>query len=187
MSREVVIVEPRRTIFEAANVMGDRRVGCLIVVDPNREPLGIITERDVLRRVVARGLDPRRVKVFDVMSKPLITAGPETSIRDAARIMVSNRIRRLPVVEGSRLIGIVTSADLARHLSEQRQALGLVMSLTDSPEVEENQAACESFKADPDLPPGQIWSICGACYWYMDSHCVREPVRLIRNLHSWEA
>lgn len=182
MTREVTTVEPHRTIFEAANLMNKRGVGCLIVVDHDGKPVGIITERDVLRRVVAAGTDPRGVKVAEVMSKPLITAGPETSIREAARIMVGNRIRRLPIVEGSMLIGVVTSTDLAKHLSEQRQALGQVMALVDSPKVGENQASCESFKADPDLPAGQVWNICGACYWYMDSYCIREPVRLVRNM-----
>ncbi len=183
MTRDIVTANSRRTVFEAAVTMTERRVGCLIVISGDH-PVGIITERNVLRRVVAAGLDPKAVTVAEIMSKPLVTTSPDTTVRDAARMMVKQGVRRLPVVEDERLVGILTSTDLAKYLSESRQTLGSVLDLVDAPSVRENQPSCQSFKADPDLPRGNVWDTCGACYWHLDGYCVKEPLRLIRSMAS---
>ena len=97
--------------------MSLKGVGDLLVTKAGW-PRGIITERDFVRRVIARrrSLD---TKVSDVMSKPLITIGPNASINTAARKMVQNRIRRLPLTEKHKLVGIIVASDLARHLSKK--------------------------------------------------------------------
>ena len=85
-------------------------------------PVGIITERDIVRRVVAESKDPKTTAAYDIMSKPLITVGPEATIYDTALIMTKYSIRRLPIVRDNTLLGIITSSDLARRMYEQNKA-----------------------------------------------------------------
>jgi len=121
--RNVATVNSTESVLHASQIMRKQEKGSLVVLEGG-EPVGIITERDLVRRVVANNLDPAQTRVSEVMSKPLLTANPDTSIGEAARIMVDNGIRRLPIVEGDRLIGIVTAVDLARYLSEVTSEVG---------------------------------------------------------------
>ena len=84
-------------------------------------PVGIITEMDIVRRVVAESKDPKITAAYDIMSKPLITVGPEATIYDTALIMTKYSIRRLPIVRDNTLLGIITSSDLARRMYEQNK------------------------------------------------------------------
>ncbi|MCJ7633611.1 CBS domain-containing protein [Candidatus Bathyarchaeota archaeon] len=77
-----------------------------------------MTERDFVRRVIAKKLS-LDAKISEIMSKPLITIDPDASIREAARVMINHKVRRLPVVKGSKLVGIIVAADFARQLSEK--------------------------------------------------------------------
>jgi CBS domain-containing protein len=81
-------------------------------------PIGIVTERDIVRRVVAKKM-PLDTKISEIMSKTLITVDPGTSLKEAARLMSSNKIRRLPVLEQNRLVGIVVAADFVRNLGKK--------------------------------------------------------------------
>src|ERR1039457_4812933 len=96
MTEEVVTIGSDKTVFEAAELMSTKGLGCVIVIIKGF-PVGIITERDIVRRIVAKraSLD---VKVTEVMTKTLITVDPDTSLKEAARIMSTNKIRRLPVL-----------------------------------------------------------------------------------------
>ena len=85
-------------------------------------PVGIVTERDIVRRVVAESKDPQSTMAYDIMSKPLITVGPEATIYDAALIMTKYSIRRLPIARDNTLLKIITSTDLARRLYEKNKA-----------------------------------------------------------------
>jgi CBS domain-containing protein len=114
MTAEVVTVEPDINMGEAAKVMGERRIGSLIVVEGD-EPVGIVTERDLLSNVIARGLDPEKVMVRSSMSRPLISINPSASIREAARTMMEKK-GRLAVFEEDRLVGIVTASDLVKSM-----------------------------------------------------------------------
>ncbi len=117
MAKEVVTIETSKTVFEAAELMSSNGVSCLIVVIKGF-PVGIITERDVVRRIVAKrsSLD---VKVTEVMTKTLITVDPETSLKDAARVMSNNKIRRLPVLKNNKLVGIVAASDFVRNVGKK--------------------------------------------------------------------
>lgn len=117
MTKGVLTIDSERTVAEAAELMSLKEVDDIVVTSVEM-PRGIVTERDFVRRVVAkrRSLDTR---ISDVMSTPLITIEPDASLNEAARIMISNRIRRLPVVEGHKLVGIIVVADFARHLSKK--------------------------------------------------------------------
>jgi len=111
---DVVTVEAEATIGEAVELMNKNEIGCLVVVDEEEKPVGIITERDLLKRVLAKRKDPVRSKVKDIMSKPLITGTPHMDIEAAVRLMFKHKIKKLPVVENGRLIGLVTLTDLVR-------------------------------------------------------------------------
>ena len=117
MTKDVVTVEANKTIFEAAQLMSTKELGCLIVVI-KAFPVGIITERDIVRRIVAKrsSLD---VKVTEVMTKTLITVEPDTSLREAARVMSANKIRRLPVLKDNTLVGIVVASDFVRNVGKK--------------------------------------------------------------------
>jgi len=113
MVEEVVTVEAEATVQEAVDLMNKHEIGCLIVV-LREKPVGIITERDMLTRVLAKSLDPEKIKVSEIMSVPLIMGKPEMEVENAVRLMFKNKIKKLPVVQRGRLIGLVTLTDLTR-------------------------------------------------------------------------
>ena len=124
MTKGVLTVDEEKTIFEAAELMSQKEVGDVVVLK-GEIPRGIVTERDFVRRVVAKktSLD---AKISDVMSKPLITISPEASLKEAARKMVNRGIRRLPVVEQHKLVGIIVVSDFARHMSKKTLTEGIL-------------------------------------------------------------
>jgi CBS domain-containing protein len=111
---DVVTVEAEATVREAVELMNRNEIGCLVVVDEEEKPVGIVTERDLLKRVLADRKDPVRAKVKDIMSKPLVTGTPHMDIEAAVRLMFKHKIKKLPVVEDGRLVGLVTLTDLVR-------------------------------------------------------------------------
>ena len=113
MVEEVVTVEADATVHEAVNLMNKYEIGCLIII-LKEKPVGIITERDMLARVLAKSRDPEKIKVSEVMSVPLIVGKPEMEIEDAMKLMFKTKIKKLPVVHGGRLLGLVTLTDLTR-------------------------------------------------------------------------
>lgn len=112
MTREVCTVNKDDSLLEAAKKMLEYGVGSVVVVE-NGRPVGIVTEKDILYKVVSKNRIPSEVKVGEIMSTPLITIRPTTSLREAADIMRKRGIRRLPVVDNNgNLIGIVTDNDI---------------------------------------------------------------------------
>jgi CBS domain-containing protein len=118
---EVIAVQPAFTVRQAANLMNERNIGGVVVMDGDRLA-GIFTERDVLRRVVAPGLDPTTTPVTAVMSTPVITCPPEMSIDDCAALMTSHSVRHLPVLDANGLTGVVTIRDILAHKVNEQQA-----------------------------------------------------------------
>ncbi len=116
----VDVVERGLNVMYAASIMKERARGSLVVVD-NGKPVGIITERDIVRRLVADGKSASATKVGEIMSTPLISVGPEATVAAAVRVMYENGIRRLPIVEDDRVIGMLTVTDLARVLYRERE------------------------------------------------------------------
>lgn len=113
MSSPVITVKENATVEEAAKIISSYPIGALVVVDDSGKPTGIITERDIVMRVVAKNLLPSKVKVKEVMTTPLITIEPSMDLREVARKMSRLGVRRLPVMEGGELVGIVSSRDIA--------------------------------------------------------------------------
>ena len=133
MSSELATIPPENTLYEAARTMGEQRIGSLIVMK-YETAVGIITERDLLREVVekeialekdwlAGGVSIKEEKVESVMTYPLITISIKASVKEAAQRMIENRIRRLPVREHGKVVGIITAADLIRCLPESTENL----------------------------------------------------------------
>ncbi len=111
MSKKPVIVSPEATVREAANLMRDWDVGSLLVAS-GEKPTGIITEKDLVDKVVAEDVKPSELKVKSVMSSPVKTVGPYQEVLEAARIMADLKIRRLAVVEEGNVVGLVTEKDI---------------------------------------------------------------------------
>jgi IMP dehydrogenase len=120
-SHEVVAVHPGDTVLHAANLMNERNIGGVVVLEGD-QLIGIFTERDVLRRVVAPGLDPATTPVAAVMTTPVITCKPELTIDDCAALMTTRGVRHLPVRDASGLAGMVTMRDLLAHQVSEQQA-----------------------------------------------------------------
>jgi len=113
MTRSPVTCKPGITARKAAAIMKEKNVGSLIVVE-NGDAAGIITERDLIEKVVAQDLKPSKVKVESVMTSPLITISQDTSLAEAARMMAKMGLRRLPVVTDGKLAGILTENDILK-------------------------------------------------------------------------
>ena len=116
MIKTVETVEAKATVIEAVTIMNEQEIDCLIIVRDER-PAGIITERDMLTRVLLEAKDPATTKVSQVMSTPLVLGEPQMSIQDAVRLMVEKKIKKLPIMENGRLVGLITLTDLARSVA----------------------------------------------------------------------
>lgn len=118
MSADIQTVSGSENAQEAAKVMRDRNVSSLVVTDKeNGSPVGILTERDLVRRICAEGMDANEVSTKQILSSPLVTIDPNSSIEVAANVMTSNRVRHLLVVDVNRKpIGIVTPSDFTKYL-----------------------------------------------------------------------
>ncbi len=112
MSSPVITVNEDETVEKVAQLMDKYRLGCIIVTSKDGKPIGIITERDLVVRVLAKNILPSKLKANKVMSSPLMTISPDETISEAARMMSRLNIRRLGVVYRGELIGIVSSKDI---------------------------------------------------------------------------
>ena len=127
MSEKVVTIEEDTTVSEAAKIMSENKIGCLII-SKDKKVVGIVTERDLVRRVLAEKLDPEKTNVGQVMSKPVIVIKDTVTIEDAVAVMAKNGVRRLPVInEEYVLVGIVTATDLAKALAAEYKMRNLLV------------------------------------------------------------
>jgi CBS domain-containing protein len=171
--REVMSSRPRTgrpemTVKEAATLMLQEGVGSLVILEGG-EPVGILTERDMLYKVVAGSKMPSRTKVEHVMSSPLITVSPDSSVSMAAKRMSDLHLRRLPVVEDGKLIGMLTEKDILRlspsliELTREWSKLGQGMSMR--PNGSGSAAGycenCESYSINLELENGIL--LCPEC------------------------
>lgn len=120
MSKEPFLVDADRSIKETAIAMDRSGRSCLLVTS-NGKVVGIVTERDMVRRALTKGGGTSKLRVKSIMSSPLIIINPEAWVEDAAKVMSTNKVRRLPVVGEDGLAGIITVTDIAKSLAEQLQ------------------------------------------------------------------
>jgi CBS domain-containing protein len=132
MTKKVIVVPLSESVAEVARLMKKNSIGSVIVVDEDDrdKAKGIITERDIIHKLIASGKDVAKANASSIMSKPLRVVRPNTTLEDAAKAMKENRIKRLPVVnEDNELIGVLSEGDLMRifpavvDLIEERAAL----------------------------------------------------------------
>ena len=113
MVREVITMDENSTVKEAVDNMNEFQIGSLIVLERGKA-MGIVTERDFLRRVIAEAKDVTNTKVKEIMTTPLVVVEPSTDLEEAMKLMFQNKIKKLAVVDANKLVGIVTLTDIAR-------------------------------------------------------------------------
>ena len=121
MSTRLEMIDLKQNAQEAAKRMNDKRISSVLIVDRQKkseEPIGIVTERDLVKRVCALGISSKEVSVREIMSSPIATVEPEATVETAADLMLANKVRHLLVVDGEtgRPVGIIAPSDLNKYL-----------------------------------------------------------------------
>ncbi|MFN3909889.1 MAG: cyclic nucleotide-binding/CBS domain-containing protein [Candidatus Anstonellaceae archaeon] len=130
MTKGVITLDQSKSVFEAAKILSQKNIGSVIITEKG-DAVGILTERDIVKKIVAKGKDPKKVKLFSVMSKPLKAIYAYQTIQDAALAMRENNIKRLAVLDkNNKLAGIITQGDLVAVYP------GILDIITQSPEKE---------------------------------------------------
>jgi signal-transduction protein with cAMP-binding, CBS, and nucleotidyltransferase domain len=112
---KVLMIGPQASIDTAAKIMCDHRVGCLVVVDGKRQLLGIVTERDIIRGIVAKSISPKATKVEQIMTRHVVSCALDTTVAKAQKMMAEHGIRHLPIVEDGIPVGMISSRDVLAH------------------------------------------------------------------------
>jgi len=131
MVKSVITIEPDESVKEAAKRMNLYGIGCLIVVDKGKVA-GIFTERDILTKVVEASRNAGKTKVSEIMSTKLVVGTPDMDVVDAARMMLQKKIKKLPVVIDSELVGLVTFTDIVRTVRMEPEMMNVIKDLTKS-------------------------------------------------------
>jgi CBS domain-containing protein len=135
-----VTIEPSAQVFEAARLMRDKQIGSVIVVE-NGKVLGIATERDLIRRVMATNRDPKKVKISEVMTAPVISISPNEDVIEAAQLMSKKGVRRLVVVDKEMLIGVITTNDLSKNMTRAVEELATSLYLIESSRLKKERSS----------------------------------------------
>jgi CBS domain-containing protein len=115
-------IGPNAMVFDAIQLMDEKNVGALPVVD-NKTLVGVVSERDYTRKVIVKGRSSKDTPVGDIMTKELLTVNPGDSVADCMRIMTEKRVRHLPVLEGTKLVGILSIGDVVNWLMSAQNAM----------------------------------------------------------------
>jgi CBS domain-containing protein len=118
MTSDVKTATPSQSLTDAAMLMKQEDVGAIPVVDGERL-VGVVTDRDIVIRGIADGSDPHAIQVGDIASRDVVTVRPDDDLDEALRLMAQHQVRRLPVVEDGRLVGVVATADVAHEAKEK--------------------------------------------------------------------
>jgi CBS domain-containing protein len=138
MKTNVVTVDKDMTVQLAAGTMNRKRIGCLVTVDKEGVK-GILTERDLLIRVLEECKDPKTTRVSDVMTQSIIFGNPNMQLVEATRLMFQNGIKKLPILEDNRLVGLVTLTDVARATSCDKKTMELIEALSNMHKIGSSQ------------------------------------------------
>ena len=135
--RPVLTVSSQATVLEAAKVMHENRIGCVLVAEADDAPVGIFTERDLMVRVVVAGKDVEQTRIREVMTAEVFTAGPESSVCDMRRELQQRHIRHLPVVQDGKAVGMLSLRDLLRaDLHDHRHQVEALTEYIHGPDVD---------------------------------------------------
>jgi len=153
MTKRIVSADQSDTVQKIAKKMAQQRVGSIIIMKDNK-PIGIVTETDIIKRIVAPAKDPKKINSKDIMSSPIIHVKPEDDIYDVVYKMKKFKIRRFPVVKMGKIVGILTNTDIARVSPEMIDVLNLRLKMRS--EV-------------PSLNEGITSGICQSCENYSEN------------------
>jgi CBS domain-containing protein len=132
MVRAVITIDENASVKEAADIMNQFEIGSIIATRKGKA-VGIITERDLLKRIVAEGKNAKKTRVKDIMSSPLVVITPNTDLEEAAHLMFEKKIKKLPVTDQNRLVGLVSLTDIARFQPEIIKILQKLAAIQDTP------------------------------------------------------
>lgn len=177
MIRDVKTANTEDTVLKAAEIMNRYEIGCVIVTG-NVNPVGILTERDILKRVVFNRKDPGTTKLCEVMSKPIVTIKPHITITRATRIMIKQKIKKLAVTNAGHLVGVLSLTDLIPLLETQKPINKL--SLKEAPkrvkkifEIYYDPIRQLRKKCPLTMVGGTSISCIGSkCMWYVKEKCI---------------
>ena len=117
---EVWSLDPNASVYDAIAMMADKEVGALVVMEADKL-VGVVTERDYARKVVLQGRSSKGTKVKDIMTSRVAYARPDQSVEECMAVMTDKRIRHLPVMDGEKLLGIISIGDLVKAIIEEQQ------------------------------------------------------------------
>jgi CBS domain-containing protein len=129
MVKKVITLRKDTSIHEAVKLLNKNKIGCLVVVRDG-DIVGILTERDLLERVLEKCKDPKQTKTSEIMTRDVIVGKPDMEIYEATSTMIKNKIKKLPIVEKNHLVGIITVTDIARATNIDKKTMELVDSLS---------------------------------------------------------
>jgi len=134
MTRDVITIESGSSLKDAVELMNKHEIGCIIVMERGK-PRGIITERDLLKKVLINVEEVKALSVDDIIAEPLTSARPEEKVEEAARTMLAKRIKKLPIIKDGHLVGVVTLTDLFRFEPELIKSYTILMRARIEPNV----------------------------------------------------
>jgi CBS domain-containing protein len=120
MSQDADCVQESQSILDAAKELANRDVGAMPICGDDERLKGMLTDRDIVVKVLAQGKDPSSTKVSEIAQGKPVTIGADDSIEEALRTMSEHKVRRLPVIDGHDLVGIISQADIARNLDDEK-------------------------------------------------------------------
>lgn len=124
MVKNVITLQRDVSAYDAVKLMNKNRIGCLVVY--NGQVVGILTERDMLERVLEECKDPKETKVSEIMTKQVIVGRPDMELVEATELMFEKKVKKLPVVENNRLVGLITLTDIARVAKLDKKTMELI-------------------------------------------------------------
>jgi len=125
MIKNVITLQIDVSAYDAVKLMNENRIGCLVVLQYG-QVVGILTERDLLERVLEKCKNPKETRVTEIMTKQVIVGKPDMKLVEATELMFEKKVKKLPIVEGNRLVGLVTLTDIARVAGLDKKTMELV-------------------------------------------------------------
>ncbi|OYT43097.1 MAG: hypothetical protein B6U88_01910 [Candidatus Aenigmarchaeota archaeon ex4484_56] len=153
MAKPVITIDLNKSVKKAAQVMSEKRVGAIVVVKKNK-PVGILTDADIIKKVVALSKDPKKIKVKDIMTTPLVFVSPDDNLIKAEEKMKKFRVKRLPVIKNGIVIGIISNTDIARATPEMIDLLNFRLKMK---------------KFTPQVSEATTTGICDSCGNYSEN------------------
>ncbi len=129
MIKKVITVQQDASVYDAVKLLNKNKIGCLVVVY-NDDIVGILTERDLLERVLEKCKNPKEIEISEIMTKTLILGRPDMEVFEATKLMMENKVKKLPIIKEHRLVGIITVTDIAQIANIDKDTIELVDTLS---------------------------------------------------------